>query len=103
GTITGNASTTVNTVIAPSFTVTGLAASYVAGSKGTVVVTAKDGSGNTLTGYTGMIRFDSNDPSATLPIDYRFLAGDNGTHTFTSGITLRTAGARSLTVTDVDV
>src|SRR5262249_39178314 len=34
------------------------------------------------------------------PVNYTFVAGDNGVHTFTSATTLKTAGAQSLTATD---
>ena len=35
-----------------------------------------------------------------MPGDYPFVAGDNGVHTFTNGVTFRTAGTRTVTATD---
>jgi hypothetical protein len=40
------------------------------------------------------------DPSATLPADYTFTTADAGVHTFTSQVTLRTAGSQTMTATD---
>ncbi|MFI5284115.1 MAG: FG-GAP repeat domain-containing protein [Candidatus Dormibacterales bacterium] len=42
------------------------------------------------------------DPQATMPADYQFLAGDHGVHTFTNGVMLRTAGTDQITVTDTN-
>jgi hypothetical protein len=36
------------------------------------------------------------------PSDYTFVAGDNGVHTFTNGVTLVTAGSQSITATDTN-
>jgi hypothetical protein len=35
-----------------------------------------------------------------VPADYTFVAGDNGTHTFTNGVTLVTAGNQTVSATD---
>jgi hypothetical protein len=51
-------------------------------------------------GYTGTIHFTSTDTGATLPADYPFVAGDNGMQSFTGGVTLVTAGNRTVTATD---
>jgi hypothetical protein len=77
-----------------------LPAGVTAGVAQTATVTARDTYGNTATGYRGAIRFTSTDPSATVPADYTFTAADNGVRAFTNGVTLRTAGARSVTATD---
>src|SRR5262249_49952147 len=61
--------------------------------------TAKDPFGNTATGYTGTVALSSSDPQASLPASYTFQPGDQGTKTFLA--TLRSAGLRSLTATDV--
>jgi hypothetical protein len=37
-----------------------------------------------------------------LPPDYTFQASDAGVVTFSGGVTLHTAGAQTLTVTDLD-
>jgi predicted extracellular nuclease len=65
-----------------------------------LTVTAKDAYGNTVTGYTGTVHFTSSDSKAILPADYSFTASDNGVHAFTSGVTFKTAGAQSITVSD---
>jgi len=66
-------------------------------------VDVKDAYGNRVTSYTGAISFSSSDPRAVLPATYRFTSGtglDNGIHTFTNGVTLKTAGWQSVTATD---
>src|SRR5581483_830792 len=50
--------------------------------------------------YTGTVHFTSSDGAAVLPANYTFVAGDNGAHTFASGVTLKTAGSRTVTATD---
>ena len=71
-----------------------------AGGSASVTVTAQDGLGNTVAGYRGTVHFLSSDPLATLPADYPFVAGDNGTHTFTGGVTLRTASSQLVDAVD---
>jgi hypothetical protein len=71
-----------------------------AGSAFAVTVTAKDEYGNTASGYTGTVRFTSDDPSASLPADYTFVGGDAGVHLFSSAVTLRTVGTHTVTATD---
>jgi hypothetical protein len=83
---------------ASSFVVSGFPASITAGTAANFTVTAKDSSGNTVTGYTGTVHFTSSDVQAGLPADYTFVSSDNGTHTFSA--TLKTAGTQSLTATD---
>jgi hypothetical protein len=61
-------------------------------------VVALDPFGNADTSYRGAVHFSSDDPQAVLPDDYRFLAEDNGAHTFRA--TLRTAGSQGLTAAD---
>jgi hypothetical protein len=65
-----------------------------------VTVTAKDVYGNKATSYRGTIHFTSSDPQAVLPADYTFTSSDNGSHSFTNGVTLKTAGTQSITATD---
>jgi hypothetical protein len=80
---------------------TGASNPDIAGTPFDVTVTAQDSSGNTVTGYTGMIHFSSGDPyGASLPADYQFTSGDNGSHTFPRGATLYTAGTWDVTATD---
>jgi len=70
------------------------------GNPATATLTAYDGNDNVATGYRGTVHFASSDMSATKPLDYTFTAGDNGTHTFTSGFTFFTPGPQTVTATD---
>ncbi|MBI5528600.1 MAG: Ig-like domain-containing protein [Deltaproteobacteria bacterium] len=74
-------------------------AGVTAGNAFELTVTANDQYGNVATGYTGGIAFTSADPQAVLPADYTFAAPDAGTHTF-GGVSLKTAGSRTVTATD---
>jgi hypothetical protein len=80
--------------------VAGLPSPYTTNSAASVTVTALDAPGNTATGYRGTVHFTSSDAAATLPANYTFTAADNGAHTFTNGVTLKTVGTRSVTATD---
>jgi hypothetical protein len=71
-----------------------------AGDAATATLTAYDSNYNVATGYTGTVHFTSTDGAATLPVNYTFTGADTGTHTFTNGFTLRTAGGQTVTVTD---
>ncbi len=76
----------------------------VAGTVGTVTVTAKDSYGNTVGSgpnqYIGTVDISDSDNQATgLPVSYVFVAGDGGLHTF-SNVILKTAGEQTITVTD---
>ena len=77
-----------------------LPAAAGAGDSADINVTAYDQNYNLATGYTGTIQFTSTDGAATLPASYTFTAADNGSHTFTSGLILRTAGLQVVTATD---
>jgi hypothetical protein len=81
-----------------SLGVTASTSSPTAGAAFTLTVTAKDSSGNAVTGYRGTVHFTSTDPQAVLPADYTFVAADNGSHTF--NVTLKTAGGQTVTATD---
>jgi hypothetical protein len=83
---------------ATHFTVSG-SSSITAGTPFNITVSALDASGNVYKGYTGTIHFASSDTVAGLPANYMFTAGDNGSHTFS--VTLKTAGAQTVTVTDL--
>jgi fibronectin-binding autotransporter adhesin len=87
---------TVTPAVASTLVVSGFPTQVTAGD-GTnqVTVTAYDAYGNVATGYTGTVTFSSSDAQATLPADTTLA---NGTGTF--GVTLFTAGAQSLTVSD---
>jgi hypothetical protein len=102
-TVTGSiAGTQSNIIVQPAalsaLTVTGFPTQVTAGSAKNVTVSAVDAYGNAISGYTGTVQFTSNDPLAVLPASYTFTAADNGKHTFSA--TLKSAGARNLTVTD---
>jgi streptogramin lyase len=73
--------------------------STTAGTAFTVTVQAVDAAGNLATAYSGTIHFTSSDSSAALPADYTFSVGDQGKQTFS--VTLKTAGPRTVAVTDV--
>ena len=87
----------LNTKHWPSFQFSGFPSATIAGDAHTVTVTALD-NGNLLSSYTGTVHFTSSDNQAVLPLDYTFVAADGGTHTF--AVTLKTAGAQSIAVTD---
>jgi uncharacterized repeat protein (TIGR01451 family) len=70
-----------------------------AGAPFSVTVTALDAGNVTVTGYTGTVHFAATG-SSSLPADYTFVPGDNGSHTFTSGVTLNTSGNQTVTVND---
>jgi hypothetical protein len=71
-----------------------------AGAPLDVTVKAVDPFGQTALGYTGTAHFTSSDGQAVLPGDYTFASGDAGMHTFSGGVTLKTAGSQSVTATD---
>src|SRR5207244_1888386 len=73
-----------------------------AGGPFSITVTAQDQFNNTATGYTGTVHFTKSDSGtgSSVPADYTFVAGDNGTHTFTNGVTFVTAGNQTVTATD---
>jgi hypothetical protein len=64
------------------------------------LITAVDAIGDTVTDYTGTVRFSSTDGSATLPNDYVYTAGDLGVVAFTNGITFNSVGSHTFTVQD---
>jgi len=99
GAITGSATVTVGSAAAASLTLSGLA-SATAGTAQSATVTAKDAYGNLATGYGGTVAFTSSDSAASLPANYAFVPADGGVHGFPGGVTLRTAGTQTLTVTD---
>ena len=79
--------------------------STTAGVAQNFTVSARDPYGNTATGYTGTLSFQSSDPQASalagLHSDYTFTTGpgdDNGVHTFSA--TLKTAGTQSISARD---
>src|SRR5206468_2189968 len=102
-TVTGTINGTTGTItVAPStattLTVTGPANATAGTSFNTLVVTAKHASRTTPTPYTTLFRSTGGGASPTLPANYTFVGGDNGTHTFTA--TLTQTGSRTITATD---
>jgi hypothetical protein len=97
GTSTGI--TSVSMGRASALSTSGLASPRTAGVAGSLAVTALDAGGHVFTGYRGRLHFTSSDPAAILPADYTFTGADSGSHVF--AVTLRTAGTRSVTATDV--
>src|SRR5262249_18138591 len=99
--ITGTTSSiTVNHASATHYSVNASVSSVTAGNAFNVTGTDLDAYGNTDTGYTGTVHFTSSDNQAILPSSYSFVGGDSGVHTFTNGVTLKTAGSQTITGTD---
>jgi hypothetical protein len=101
GSILGTAALTVNAAAnstASTLSVTGFPTTATAGNGGSVTVKALDASGNVVTNYTGTVLFTASDGNALLPATYTFVSGDHGVHTF--GVTFKTVGSQSITVTD---
>jgi streptogramin lyase len=96
---------TVYPAAADHFVVTSSFASPdVAGTTGTVTVTAKDHFGNTAGSgpdqYDGTVDLSSTDGQITgLPVAYMFTGADAGSHTFAE-VVLQTAGDQTITATD---
>jgi hypothetical protein len=65
-------------------------------------VAAVDPFGQAAFGYTGTVTFATTDPDpgVVLPADYSFTPADQGTHTFSGGVTLMTPGDQTITATD---
>jgi uncharacterized protein DUF4214 len=97
GTITGTATVSVVPAAVDHFGVQ-VAANPTAGQAAAVTVIAQDAFGNTVPTYTGTAHFTTTDAQATAPADHTFTASDNGS--FTTNVTLDTAGAQTVTVTD---
>jgi hypothetical protein len=99
---------TVQTTVVPAgvthFSISPSTTTTTAGTSFSITVTALDASNHVVTGYMGTVHFTSSDGQATsgngLPSDYMFTATDAGVHTFTSGVTLKTAGNQTVSVND---
>lgn len=78
----------------------GAPTSAIVGSPFTITVTAMvNGRRDTI--INTAIHFSSTDSAAILPADYYFTVADAGSHTFTNGVTMMTAGSQSIKVTVV--
>jgi hypothetical protein len=101
GALSNPATVTLNVqVVASQLVLTGLPSSTNLGVPQAFTVTAEDSSGRVATGYAGTIHFTSTDQAAVLPADYTFTSADNGSHTFTPGVSLASPGSRVITATD---
>jgi sugar lactone lactonase YvrE len=89
----GTASVTAEAV--DHFTLTSVPSTATAGTAFSVTVTAYNSDGTVATGYTGTVHFTSTDPNAVLPQDTPLTSG-----TGTVSLTLKTAGAQTITVAD---
>jgi hypothetical protein len=99
--VTGTATLTVTAAAADHLRVTASVSTTTAGMPFDVTITVLDVYNNVATGYTGTVTFSSQDPNgATLPNDYTFTAGDQGSHAFMGGAILYTAGTWDVTATD---
>jgi autotransporter-associated beta strand protein len=82
-----------------SGTISALAPTQVSvGALTAVTVFVLDAQGQPVTNYHGTLHFQSSDPNATLPPDYKFTDQDQGSHIFT--FRLQTAGQQTLTISD---
>jgi hypothetical protein len=97
GTLGAEADLMVNPDVAAFLVVSG-PSTATAGLPFSVTVTAYDAWGNVATGYTGTVTFSSDDPAGSLPGDYAFQPGDQGSQTFQ--VTLQTPGTHQVTATD---
>ena len=82
--------------------VTGPSPRTAAGASGSVTVASAVPSGHAAPGHTGAVNFTGTAKAAWLPADYTFAAAAAGQHTFTNGVTLRAAGAQTVTAPDRD-
>ncbi len=103
GSLILTASGTVNVISGSAASIRFNAAptSIIAGGQVSMTVSALDAYGNFAASYAGTVHFASSDAQASLPADYTFTQADGGTHSFTGGATLRTAGSQSLSATDI--
>ncbi|HEY3448872.1 MAG TPA: invasin domain 3-containing protein [Myxococcales bacterium] len=85
----------VPTGTATVLVIAGLPASVVSGEEQTFTVTGVDGFGNTVVGYQGPVSFSTGVAKDVLPAQSMLI---NGTGSFKA--TFKTAGARTLAVTD---
>jgi virginiamycin B lyase len=73
----------------------------ISGTPFDITVTALWSAGNIDTNYQGTVILSSSDSyPGVLPADYTFTSSDQGTHTFSGGVTLLTAGVQTLTAQD---
>ncbi len=100
GALTGSATVVVSPAAASKLIVSGFPSPTTAGVAGSVTVTAKDAYGNIAASFAGTVQLTSSDGQASLAGAYTFVSTDGGVHTFAGGATLKTAGNRTVTVSD---
>jgi hypothetical protein len=73
-----------------------------AGTPFSITLTALDSNNNTATSYRGTVSFFTSDSGVgvVLPANYTFVAGDQGVHTFTNGVTLVSAFGETVSAFD---
>jgi hypothetical protein len=99
--IMGSATVTVAPAAADHFLLTTSASTVQAGNPFDLTVTVQDAFNNTVTGYTRTVTFSTSDPTGgSLPGPYTFSTADAGTHTFSGGAALYTAGSQTISATD---
>ncbi|HEU4841595.1 MAG TPA: invasin domain 3-containing protein, partial [Ilumatobacteraceae bacterium] len=98
GSITGGDTLTVNHAPAASLDVA-VPANGITGQSFSATVTAKDAYANVATGYLGTVTFSTTGGGGSVPADYTFVAGDNGTATV-AGFSFSTPGSKSVVATD---
>jgi hypothetical protein len=91
----GGGTTTPPPILATQFSVTPATSSPKAGTAFMITVTAQGAAGQTASSYSGTLHFASSDSNANLPGDSP-MTGVTGTFS----VTLNTAGAQTITVTD---
>jgi hypothetical protein len=80
--------------VATTLVLTGFPSPVIAGTSGTLTVTAQDRFNNTATGYRGTVQIGSDNPNTTtLPANHTYTVIDAGVHTF--AVTLKTSSASS--------
>ncbi|HDH63460.1 MAG TPA: hypothetical protein ENF66_02055, partial [Firmicutes bacterium] len=76
----------------------------IAGDSITFTVIVHDVYHNIVADYNQTVIFTSSDPQAVFsPSTYTFIPADNGVHTFVNGVTLKTAGSQTITVSDSSI
>ena len=102
-TLTGSGTVQVTAAAATHLKVTA-PLTVTAGAPFDLVVAALDPFGNPDPAFNKAVHFTSTDvkPGVVLPADYTFDGTDGGVHTF-NGVTLMTAGARSVSATALGV
>ena len=88
------------TVVALDHFTVSAPASATAGSAFSVTVIANESGGATVGTYRGTIHFTRSDTQAGLPANYTFTSADNGSHTFTNAVTLKTVPSQTVAVND---